>query len=413
MPLGEWLLTTSEVESRQIVDYCKSLAHDLMKDHEKRFADRIRVIRDAAGSLANAAARFESGVKNAWGTMDKAATDYGSRLAQAIQQTAQRLGRSEPEPKFRETEKFHKESVAALNEIVLTVRKYIPKLHKGLKTEMAALNTALARLEVSVRGLGEALDDSPGAKIESLQHDAERLLRKQEELIAARTQETQQAFSLGKASEHWQGLLRTREELTSKGEFIELRRYEQLLRSKEEEIRQFFQPVAKSLVKLEREAAAKRISSIDVNTLQGLVENPVEALTIAQPYAITGVMDQLDEALSNRRLDIEERKRRKARDTIQEIRAGALNAFRDDYLTIKANIQETLRLLRANGLLGKRDEIERLLTLAERERENLEARHKDLQRKIEDTERELLKQKKAIELQVTKMARREMTIVTF
>jgi len=381
-----------------------------MKDHEKRFADRIRAIRDAAGGLANAAGRFESGVKNAWGTMDKVATEYGSRLAQAIQQTAQQLNRAEPEPKFREAEKFHKDSVAALNEIVLTVRKYIPKLHKGLKSEMATLNTSLARLEVAVRSLGEALDDSPGTKIESLQTDAERLLRKQEELAAARTEETQQAFSLEKASERQQELLKTREELISQGEFVELHRYEESLRSKEEKIKQFFQPVAKSLIKLEREAAAKRISSIDVRTLQGLVESPVETLTTAQPYAITQVMDRLDEALSSRRLDVEERKRRKAQDTIQEIRNGTVDLLREDYLTIEANIQETLRLLRAKGLLGKREEIEQQLAQARSERENLEARHKDLQRRIDDTAKELVKQKKAIEIQVSKLAHRTMTI---
>ena len=381
-----------------------------MKDHEKRFADRIRAIRDAAGGLANAAGRFESGVKNAWGTMDKVATEYGSRLAQAIQQAAQQLNRAEPEPKFREAEKFHKDSVAALNEIVLTVRKYIPKLHKGLKSEMATLNTSLARLEVAVRSLGEALDDSPGTKIESLQTDAERLLRKQEELAAARTEETQQAFSLEKASERQQELLKTREELISQGEFVELHRYEESLRSKEEKIKQFFQPVAKSLIKLEREAAAKRISSIDVRTLQGLVESPVETLTTAQPYAITQVMDRLDEALSSRRLDVEERKRRKAQDTIQEIRNGTVDLLREDYLTIEANIQETLRLLRAKGLLGKREEIEQQLAQARSERESLEARHKDLQRRIDDTAKELVKQKKAIEIQVSKLAHRTMTI---
>ena len=381
-----------------------------MKDHEKRFADRIRAIRDAAGGLANAAGRFESGVKNAWGTMDKVATEYGSRLAQAIQQTAQQLNRAEPEPKFREAEKFHKDSVAALNEIVLTVRKYIPKLHKGLKSEMATLNTSLARLEVAVRSLGEALDDSPGTKIESLQTDAERLLRKQEELAAARTEETQQAFSLEKASERQQELLKTREELISQGEFVELHRYEESLRSKEEKIKQFFQPVAKSLIKLEREAAAKRISSIDVRTLQGLVESPVETLTTAQPYAITQVMDRLDEALSSRRLDVEERKRRKAQDTIQEIRNGTVDLLREDYLTIEANIQETLRLLRAKGLLGKREEIEQQLAQARSERETLEALHKDLQRRIDDTAKELVKQKKAIEIQVSKLAHRTMTI---
>jgi hypothetical protein len=407
--LGEWLLTTREVESQQIVDYCKSLGQDLMKEHEKRFADRIRAVRDASGSLANAAGRFELSVKNAWGTMDKTATEYGSRLAQGIQQRAQRLGRAEPEPKFREAEKFHKESVAALNEIVLTVRKYIPKLHKGLKSEMSALNTALAKLEIAVRALGETLDNSPGAKVELLQRDAERLQQKQAELLAARAEEAHQVLLVTKLSERQQELLRRQQELMSQGEFVELHKYEESLRAKEEEIKQFFQPLAKPLTKLERAADAKQIS-INITAVQGLMNDPVGTVSTAQPFAITQVMDQLDEAFESHRLDVEERKRRKAQETIQQIRSGAVEALRDDYLTIQANIQETLRQLRARGMLEKRDQVDGLLTQVRGEKEALETRSRDLQRKIDESAKELFKQKEAIESQVSKIAHRTLIV---
>ena len=135
-----------------------------MKDYEKRFADRMRAIREASSALSNTASRFGSSVKNAWGTMDKTASEYGMRLAHTIQETAEELAGANFSPKFLDAEKAHEESVRALNKIIVTTRKYLPKLHRGLKTEMAALNTALAKLEISVRSLGVALDQSPGSK---------------------------------------------------------------------------------------------------------------------------------------------------------------------------------------------------------------------------------------------------------
>ena len=75
--------------------------------------------------------------------MDKTASEYGMRLVHTIQETSEELIQAQTSPKFLDTEKFHEESVRALNKIIVSIRKYLPKLHKGLKTEMAALNTAL------------------------------------------------------------------------------------------------------------------------------------------------------------------------------------------------------------------------------------------------------------------------------
>ena len=244
-----------------------------MKDHEKRFAERTRAIRENSSTLSITAGRFESSVKNAWGTMDKAASEYGMRLAHTIQETTEQLTRAEPTTKFPDTQKFHEESIHALNKIIVTIRKYLPKLHRGLKTEMAALNTALAKLENSVRSLGTALDQSPGAKIESIRRQADILARRLDDLLTLRKDETECVATLQSISERESGLSRDQMELTSQGEFLELRRYEESMRMEEDKIRQFFQPVVKPLVKLERVISAKQSPALDMMKNFNLLSN--------------------------------------------------------------------------------------------------------------------------------------------
>jgi len=77
-----------EVRVGQLKGYCVALARDLMKDHEKRLGDRMRMVREASLGLESAANRLALGVKNAWGTMEEQASEYGMRLAQILQENA-------------------------------------------------------------------------------------------------------------------------------------------------------------------------------------------------------------------------------------------------------------------------------------------------------------------------------------
>lgn len=403
-------LSVSEAPIEKIVEFCDSLTRDIMKDHEKRFAERMKAVREASNTLSATAGRFGSSVKNAWGTLDKAVSEYGMRLAHTIQETTEEVYQAQTSSKFPDAEKFHQDSVRALNKIIVTIRKYLPKVHRGLKTEMAALNTALARLETSVRSLGAALDESPGAKIESLRREVEILARKRDDLLTLRKEKNECDGLLESISEREKDLLTSQMELTSQGEFLELRRYEESLRSKEDEIRQFFQPVAKPLVKLERVVSIKQAPALDIQTLRDLVDSPVETLATGQSFAIIKILGQLGEELSRGQLDIEERKRRKAEDTIQNVKNGAIDEMRQEYLTIQANIQETLRQLRASGLLEKRDKVEDSISKVRNDKEALLARHKEVQRRIDEVSKDILKQKTALESQLSKLAHRTITI---
>jgi hypothetical protein len=137
-----------------------------MKEHEKRFFEKSRAVRDSSSTVEVAASKFEAAVRNSWGTMDKAASEYGIRMAQAIEETARQLSRQQTPTSYDSTEQFHAESIQALNKIIKTVRRYVPKLRRGLRVEIAALNGALGKLELTVRSLGQTIDQSPGSKVE-------------------------------------------------------------------------------------------------------------------------------------------------------------------------------------------------------------------------------------------------------
>jgi hypothetical protein len=344
--------------------------------------------------------------------MDKTTAEYGMRLAHKIQETSQELSRKECKPTFRDMEEFHEESVQNLNSIILTVRKYMPKLHRGLKTELASLNGALAKLENSVKALGSSLDKSPGLKLESLQKEANALIEKQSELVALRTQLEAQNQSLKETSIAEQNLSSQMDTLTSGPEFVELKRFEDELVTKKDEIKQLLQPILKPLLKLERAVSTKQVASVDAGTLHDMIEKPVESIAMTQSFGIVDVLHSLEEALERGQLEVEERKRRKATETIQSINAGMLDTIREEYLTLQANIQETSRQLRSRGLLEKKEIIDNSLSETKARKQSILTEQRDLERRIDDLNKSVLKQKTAVESQVLKLARETIVIST-
>ena len=405
-------MKAKEIKTDQLESYCAGLAGNLMKDHEKRFADRMRSVREASAGLSNAGARLALGVKNAWGTMDKQATEYAMRLAQTIQENAQNLSRKETGSSYQDTEVFHEDAVRALNEIILTVRRYVPKLRRMLKPEMATINSSLMRLEKSIMDLGTALDASPGLKLEALNRDVKTVQEKQVELLRLRSEEGAEQASLEASSAREKEFQSKVQELLGAPEFIELRGYEESLKHKEDEIRQLLQPLIKPLLKLERAAAAKQTVSVDVKALRDLVESPVETVVTGQRFARMQLLNLLEENLGAGKLELLERKRRKAEEAIEAVKQGALDRVRDDYLTLQANTQETLRQLKSSGLLDSRDELNQQLDEIRSQIAEIGTRQRELQRKSEDLEKGISKLKTSIESQISKVAHESVTIST-
>ena len=381
-----------------------------MKDHEKRFQDRIRSVRDAGNALDNAASRFEAAVQNAWGTMDKSASEYGTRMAQTIEEATRKLSRQQTSASYDDAQRFHKDSIAALNTIIKTIRKYVPKLKRGLRVEMAALNVALGKLEAAVRSLGLALEQSPGNRIEVIRRDILHFTEARAELTKLKTDEVEAANSREANAAKERDALADAREFFSNDAILELTRYEDSLRAKEEEIAQFLQPIMKPLTKLQRNETSSKNQTVDLRTLRNLVDRPVETLATGQPFTLVQLLNQLDEALTHGRLEIEERRRRKAEETIKQAREGEIEKLREDYLTIQANVQETLRQLKTTGLLDKKNEIEQREVLIRNEKERLISQDSELRRRIDAITKALIKQKQSVEQQIKQVTSKSLEI---
>ena len=405
-------MNPKQVKVDELNEFSAALSRNLMKDHEKRFGDRMRSVREAFTAVNNAGARLGVSVKNAWGTMDKQAAEYGMRLAQVIQDTAQNLARKDSSANFHDAGIFHEDAIEALNEIILTVRRYVPKLRKIPKPEMATLNSSLNRLERAIMDLGTALDGSPGHKLESLQRDVQMIQEKQAELARLRSEEEAERAALESAKDLEKEIQSREQDLMSLPEFRELTNYQESVQRKEDEIRQCLQPLIKPLLKLERAVAEKQGPAIDVKALRDLVDSPVETVVTGQPYATTQLLNVLAEALDTGKLEVLERKRRKAEEAIQSIKEGALDKARDDYSTLQANVQETLRQLKSKGLLDKRDELDRQRSETRSQIEALETRLKELQRRVDELGKTVAKLKTTVETQIDKVSREPVALIT-
>ena len=403
-------MNSQEIEVAELSSFCDNLSRDLMKDHEKRFADRIRSVREAASGLGNAASRLATGVKNAWGTLDKQTSEYAMRLAQTLQENAQSLSKVEPASDFHSTETFHQDTVKVLNGIILTVRKYVPKIPKTLRLEMTILNSSLTRLEKCVRELGKALDDSPGLKLESLRRDVETLVQKHPELAELKSEAQKEGASLEETFNREKRLTSEDDSIISTPEFLELHRYEDALKLKEDEIRQFLQPISKPLLKLETARAAKKGEALDIKTLHDLVERPIETVVAGQLFAMNQLLAGLGNALRNGELGLEDRKRRKAEDVIEGVGNNALEKLRAEYLALQANTQESLRQLKSKGLLDKRNVLKEQLAQTRSEIEKIRDRQKELQRRRDDLSKSISKLKTGIEPRISKLAHQSVAI---
>lgn len=404
-------LSPKEIRISEIAAHCDSLARETMKDHEKRFTERAKGVREAAFNLGNAAERFEGAVRSAWGTLEKTTSEYGARLAHIIQENALEISKKEIPSSYQDTERFHEQSVQTLNRIILSVRKYVPKLHRALRTEMATLNSSLAKLENSITALGTSLDKSPGTKLETLRREVEQITQRQSELIELRSMEQKESATIDELSGQESKIKQEEESLLATPEFQELKRYEDALKLEGDEIQQFLQHLAKPLLKLERMASMKQ-ASVDARLLSSMIENPKETVVTSQTFAVMQLLNVLEEKLNQHSLDFEEKRRRKAQETIGAIKAGALDRMREEYSALQANIQETLRQLKSIGLLDKRDSLEAELKDKRTQIEAASARKRELDRRTDDLGKTILKHKSTIESHISAVSDRSISILT-
>jgi hypothetical protein len=397
------------IQLSELATFNDTLTHDLMKNYEKNFGEKIKNIKRSSEDIANVADRLDLAIKNAWGSLDKTTSEQGLRLTQTIKETGRKLSGYEIESNYAKSEEFHKTAVEISNKIILSIRKYVPKLHKVLKTDIAALNSTLTKLESSINSLGIALDDSPGRALETLELETKVLLVKKSTAkeLEIRNQEIEQ--SILQSTKDEENLLNEQNQLLSREEFLILQKCENSLKSEIEKIEQLLQPIAKPLRKFERTLTED--SPIDPNILEKLIENPKEAISKYSTQSISRILNSLNDALNQGKLGIEERKRRKAQEVIEAANRGELEKRRTTFLSIQNNTQTATDILIANGLFDKNERLKQLLTKTRSESEQLKTTQNSNRKKIEELTKVISKQKALIESEILKLSGRKISII--
>ena len=318
------------MEDVSLVDlpaFADALYKDVMRNHEKRFAERIKNIKRTSDDLAALASRLEVSIRNAWGSLDKTTSEQGVRLAQTIRETAQQISKQDIPSDYNGLEILHKTAVEASDKIILSIRKYVPKLHKAMKTDIASLNSSLTKFEASINAFGIALDESPGSAIESLKVEIRTLMEKDHALKELRVDTGEIRELIIASLDGEKALLREQEALLSREEFRQLLQLEHALRFKGEAIEQFLQPLAKALKKYERRLSDED-ESLDHRVLTLLIENPRTTVSETDSHRLLQVFNALNGALTRGELGIEERKRKRAEEVVAAITRGELDQLR-------------------------------------------------------------------------------------
>ena len=134
-----------------------------------------------------------------------------------------------------------------------------------------------------------------------------------------------------------------------------------------------------------------------------MIERPTETIITCQSFAVMQLLGSLEKELTQGTLEFEAKRRRRAEETISMVKEGAIDKMREENLTLQANVQETMRRLKSDGLMDKKDRLDELLCEKHTQIEELAARKRELERRKDDLMKSVLKQKGTIESQVSKI----------
>jgi len=390
--------------------FADALCRDIMRSHEKRFAERIKNIKRTSDDLVTLANRLEVSIRNAWGSLDKTTSEQGVRLTQTIRETAQQISKQDIPSDYNDSEIFHKIAVEASDKIILSIRKYVPKLHRTMKTDIASLNSSLTKFETSINAFGIALDESPGIAIESLKTKIHTLVEKAHTLeeLRAKNAEIQELINISLDREN--AVLKEQEALLSRDEFRQLLQLEDALESRSGAIEQFLQPLAKALKKYERTLSDGN-KSLDHQVLTRLLEKPRATVSETDPQTLLQVFNALNGALTRGELGIEERKRKKAEEVVVAITRGELDRLRAEYVSVQDKITNMTDKLRIVGLIRKREELFEALAGAQFKTTQLNAELTENEKRIEDVTRMISREKSLIEKEITKLSGKPLAVI--
>jgi len=329
----------------------------------KRFAEAAKQMTKSFGQAEKAAFALGEATRHAWGSLTRPMEQHGLRLSEQVIELCRSLTAEKPGNSYEQLKDFEERSAQAARSIAKIYNKYAGSIMRSAKAETSVLEDSIVALNRSVLGLSQTLDESRLKEIKAAAAGADRLLQDVDRLHLVIEELAMNRKALQELADRESGLRRELSTMSKVEGLDELNRIETQIAQKETETLALLEPLSKPLRKLDR-PDIKLPSTLNRATLDGLVDNPLRALLELPLTEIDEVLHSLDRMIRRGDLMLDERRKRKAMRTIEELQAGILKRVREDYSVLQANRQEALRQLRASGLYDQwsqlRSQIEKI-----------------------------------------------------
>ena len=325
---------------------------DRERSYRGKFSSKLKQVFRQVGSVEKAASNLREAVGRAWGTLSKPAEQHGARLSEQVLEACRSLAARRPEPSYDELRKFQEESIQTIRAIVKVHDKYIPSIIRTVKSESSTLENSIATLSQNITELGQALDSSKLKELQLIAEDTDQLTGTAQEL-SLKTDEIEQTKEAIKRLQNRGSALQ--EDLSTLGRDRALKELDQInqqAQQKEAEILALLEPLLKPLRKIDR-SDNKALEGSSKAIVTKVVENPLASVIEIPASEMRQLLISVYELLASDELLLDQRRKRRASESIQVLQAGALDRFREDHGVLEANRREVLRQLKGSGLYDR------------------------------------------------------------
>lgn len=341
-----------EIPVRNLDEKMRQIIADRERAYHGKFSSKLKQVFRQVGSVEKAASNLREAVGRAWGTLSKPAEQHGARLSEQVLEACRSLAARRPEPSYDELRKFQEESIQTIRAIVKVHDKYIPSIIRTVKSESSTLENSIATLSQNITELGQALDSSKLKELQLIAEDTDQLIGTAQELSLKIDEIEQTKEAIKRLQDRGSAL---QEDLSTLGRDRALKELDQInqqAQQKEAEILALLEPLLKPLRKIDR-SDNKALEGSSKAIVTKVVENPLASVIEIPASEMRQLLISVYELLASDELLLDQRRKRKASESIHVLQAGALDRFREDHGILEANRREVLRQLKGSGLYDR------------------------------------------------------------
>jgi len=399
-----------EIHVELLNEKMREIVADRERSYGKQFAEALKQVVKSFKSVEKATRNLEEAIKRAWGRLSRPAEQHGVRLSELVLEACQPLSSHAPGISYEELRKFEERSLHAARSIAKTYSKYARSIIRPVKSETLLLESSIVDLSRSVNALSKALDESNLKQVQLLARDADQLVQNASQLRSRREQARELNEALGRAQEMQSKLQDNLSMLNEDENLKELSRIELLTRQKEAEALALLDPLSKPLRKADR-PDSKLSSASSRDNISKLAEDPLNALLEIPVLEMRELLASLRRLIEQNEILLDQRRKRKAIESIQSLEAGALERIREEHSILQANRQEILRQLKGSGTFDRWLSLQNQLDSARAEADHYKSSIEDLQSQETRLRAIILAEKARIETALREIQNEQVSII--